>query len=204
MTSTDDQRWQAAWIERIRGGEDAAWRQLVQQFEGRLLAFARARLGDREAAEDIVQETLIGFYRSLPHFDAARPIESYLFQICAFKVTDHLRRSGRSVAETIRAGSNDSSSPAMDVAASGPAASSIARSAERRGQEETAVAAAIRSQIDKWQAAGDYTKLGCIELLFVSRMANKEVAERLGLTEQQVANYKSDFLARTRQLLSRG
>lgn len=203
MTNADDQHWQSAWIERIRSGDDAAWRQLVQQFEGRLLAFARARLTGREAAEDIVQETLIGFYRSLPHFDASRPIESYLFQICAFKITDHLRRGGRTVNELSGAEASETSGPTVDIADKGPAASSIARSAERRGQEEAAVAAAIGGQIEKWQSAGDYAKLGCIELLFVARMPNKEVAECLGLSEQQVANYKSDFLARTRQLLSR-
>ena len=34
-------------------------------------------------------------------------------------------------------------------------------------------------------------------------LANKEVAELLGISEQQVANFKFDFLARTRTLLKR-
>ena len=38
----------------------------------------------------------------------------------------------------------------------------------------------------------------CIELLFVRGRANKDVAELLDITEQQVANFKFDFLARLR------
>ena len=40
----------------------------------------------------------------------------------------------------------------------------------------------------------------CAELLFVRGWANKDVAEELAITEQQVANYKFDFIARLRTL----
>jgi RNA polymerase sigma-70 factor (ECF subfamily) len=43
----------------------------------------------------------------------------------------------------------------------------------------------------------------CAELLFVRGWANKEVAEHLTITEQQVANYKFDFIARLRTLIQR-
>ena len=38
-----------------------------------------------------------------------------------------------------------------------------------------------------------------MELLYVLGMANKLVADELDLTEQQVANFKSDFLQRLRK-----
>jgi RNA polymerase sigma-70 factor (ECF subfamily) len=37
----------------------------------------------------------------------------------------------------------------------------------------------------------------------VSGEANKDVAERLGISEQQVANFKFDFLARLRTLVKK-
>jgi RNA polymerase sigma-70 factor (ECF subfamily) len=43
----------------------------------------------------------------------------------------------------------------------------------------------------------------CAELLFVRGWANKDAAEELGITEQQVANYKFDFIARLRTLIKR-
>ena len=82
-------------IDRIRKGESDAWGDLIARYEGRLLAFVEGRVGRRAAAEDIVQETFVGFLTSLPNYDGKRPLESYLFSICAYKLTDHLRREGR-------------------------------------------------------------------------------------------------------------
>jgi RNA polymerase sigma-70 factor (ECF subfamily) len=42
-----------------------------------------------------------------------------------------------------------------------------------------------------------------MELLFVSGDANKDVAAALGITEQQVANFKFDFLDRLRTLVKK-
>ena len=80
---------EAALVEQIRAGNEAAWNQLIAQFEGRLLAFVESRLRRRDVAEDVVQETLIGFLTSLPNYDPARSLESYLFSIAAHKLTDH-------------------------------------------------------------------------------------------------------------------
>jgi RNA polymerase sigma-70 factor (ECF subfamily) len=80
-------------------------------------------------------------------------------------------------------------------------ASSIARSGERRGLEGEAVAAGIAEQIARWQAAGDWQKIECMELMFVLGWGNKQVAERLRLSEQQVANFKFDFLERLRKIV---
>ena len=44
-------------VEQIRGGNEAAWNELIARFEGRLLAFVESRLSRRDAAEDVVQET---------------------------------------------------------------------------------------------------------------------------------------------------
>ena len=61
-----------------------------------------------------------------------------------------------------------------------------------------ALAAAIGEQISRWQQRGDWEKVRCTELLFVRGWPNKEVADRLGISEQKVANHKFDFLARLR------
>ena len=82
-------------------------------------------------------------------------------------------------------------------------ASSIARSVERKRLEESAVRDAIAEQIARWKSGDSWVKLKCIELLFVRGMANKEVASLLELTEQQVANYKSDFQLRLRSIIKR-
>jgi RNA polymerase sigma-70 factor (ECF subfamily) len=189
-------------IERIRSGAEDAWGDLIARYEGRLLAFAESRLGRRAASEDIVQETFIGFLNSLPNYDGRRSLESYLFAICAYKLTDHLRREGRRPALPLSATSKTTGGD-WQLPGSDRRASSIVRSGERRHLEEEALAQALRDQTDHWKKRGDWTKLKCIELLFVRGWPNKQVALDLGISEQQVANFKFDFLARTRTMLRR-
>src|SRR6266478_5950349 len=82
-------------IQQIRQGDPRAWEGLIASYEGRLLAFVERRLRDRAASEDVVQETFIGFLNSLPNFDDRRELQTYLFTIASYKLTDHLRRTGR-------------------------------------------------------------------------------------------------------------
>ena len=65
--------------------------------------------------------------------------------------------------------------------------------------EEKSLVDALQYQVDRLRDRGDWIKLQCIELLFVGGWANKDVATELGLNEQQVANFKSDFLASLRK-----
>ncbi|MCA9232408.1 MAG: hypothetical protein KDA57_17295, partial [Planctomycetales bacterium] len=57
----------------------------------------------------------------------------------------------------------------------------------------------IAQQIERWRQVGDWQKIQCMELLYVVGLGNKFVATELGLSEQQVANFKSDFLDRLRK-----
>ena len=82
-------------------------------------------------------------------------------------------------------------------------ASSIARRVERKKMEEEAITEAIAMQVEKWKAKGDWDKLKCVELLVVRGLPNKDAADMLELTEQQVANFKFDFLSRLRTLIKR-
>ncbi len=183
-------------IQRIRAGGAEAWNELIERFEGRLLAFVEIRTGRREAAEDVVQETFIGFLTSLPNYDPRRSLESYLFSIAAHKLTDYLRREGRRPSLPLRP-SGGSTSP-WEPAGSARPASAILRSGERRQLEVRALAAALAEQIERCRQQGQWEKLCCLELLFVRGQSNKEVAGRLGISEQAVANDKFEFLARLR------
>ena len=199
MTATRDA--DSLLVERIRRGESDAWNDLIERYEGRLLAFVESRLGRRGPSEDIVQESFLGFLNSLPNYDGRRPLESYLFSICAYKLTDHLRREGRRPAVPLSSASD--SAGEWHVSDSARHASSIARSGERKSLEEKAIIDALAEQIDRWREKGEWTKLMCAELLFVRGWANKDVAEELNISEQQVANYKFDFIARLRTLIKR-
>jgi RNA polymerase sigma-70 factor (ECF subfamily) len=190
-------------VQQIRAGKPDAWNTLIGQYEGRLLSFVESRLRRRAASEDVVQETFIGFLTSLPNYDTRRPLESYLFSIAAHKLTDHLRREGRRPALPLSSTAQSSGGGAWDIPGRERPASSIARSGERRELEEEALAHGIGEQIEHWRQKRDWQKIKCLELIFVGGAANKDVAERLKITEQQVANFKFDFLTRLRSLVKR-
>ncbi|MBL8828483.1 MAG: sigma-70 family RNA polymerase sigma factor [Planctomycetaceae bacterium] len=186
-------------IAEIRAGNDRAWGELIDRYEGRLLAFVEARIGNRAAAEDVVQESLVGFLTSLPNYDGDRPLESYLFSIAAHKLTDHLRREGRRPA--IQLSSNESDEGEARVPGRDRPVSSLIRSSERRQLEEQAVIAALATILDGWRKRGDWQRIMCAELLFVAGWGNKQVAERLQLSEQQVANQKFELTERLRNAM---
>lgn len=183
-------------IQRIRQGEAEAWDELIARFEGRLLAFVETRLRNRAASEDVVQEAFVGFLTSLPNYDGGRPLESWLFSICAHKLTDHLRREGRRPTIPLASPRDDASH--WDVPGKARVASSLYRSGERRRLESGALIAALEEILARWRSRDDWEKIKVTELLFVRGLSNKDAAVQLGLSEQTVANHKFDFLAKLR------
>ncbi len=189
-------------VHRIRRGEAQAWEELIARYEGRLLAFVRARLRDRDQAEDIVQETLIGFLTSLPNYDESRSLETYLFTIATYKLTDFLRRQGRRPSIPLSAASNDPESQ-WQLRSPVHGASTVLGRREQQHLEEQALVAAMRQVLGHWRRRGDWEKIRCTELLFVRGLANKQAAAVLQLSEQTVANIKFEFLRKLKSEVRR-
>jgi RNA polymerase sigma-70 factor (ECF subfamily) len=135
----------------------------------------------------VVQETFIGFLNSLPHFDDRRELQTYLFTIASHKITDHLRRSGRHPLHTASDSSGDLLQQQFDHH---PAASSMARSHERRQLESAAIVQCLGSIIRQWKDRSEFIRLKVLELLWVKGWANRDAAAFLKISEQQVANYR--------------
>jgi len=176
-------------IRQVRDGDAAAWEQFIARYEGRLLAFANARLANRSLSEDIVQETFIGFLISLPNYDPSTPLESFLFAIAAHKLTDVLRRQGRRPTVPLFV-PDDGDGKSIEPVGSARRASSMMRSREDRTAEQTVVGRCLSGLIEQWLQNGEFERLQCVELLFVLGWPNRDVATFMGLSEQTVANHK--------------
>lgn len=84
-------------------GDAAAYRLFLDTISVRLRGYLRqmlARAGRREAseAEDVLQETLLALHLSRHTYDATSPVTAWAHAIARYKLVDHLRRSGRHVA----------------------------------------------------------------------------------------------------------
>jgi RNA polymerase sigma-70 factor (ECF subfamily) len=136
----------------------------------------------------------MGLLRSLPHYDSTRDLESYLFTIAAHKIRDHLRKGGRHPLSLL-GDLSESRAPAEPSARiRGP--SSLLASRERLEGEEARLASLLAEMLTQWMEKGDYRRIKCMELLFVAGWSNQDAAQQLGLTEQQVANYKFQMVER--------
>ncbi len=174
-------------VEQIRQGDPRAWELLITRYEGRLIAFVQRRLNDRSASEDVVQETFLGFLNSLPNFDERRELQTYLFTIASYKLTDHLRKTGRHPLQKASDGPEDVLHQKQDHR---PKASSVARGKEQRDLESEAVARSLGLLLEQWKSSGDFLRVKVLELLFVKGMPNRDVAALLKIGEQQVANIR--------------
>jgi len=100
----------------------------------------------------------------------------------------NLRREGRRPAIPLSTGGGSTGN--WELPGRARRASSIARSGERRGMEDVAVAEGIARQIERLRKSGHWKKIQCLELIYVAGRSNKMVAKELELSEQQVANFK--------------
>ncbi len=188
-------------IENVRQGDADAWQTVISRYEGRLLAFVDSRLRNRATSEDVVQEAFMGFLISLPNYDTRTRLETWLFSIAAHKLTDVLRREGRR--PTIPLLLVNSQGVSAEPAGRQRPASSLVRSRERRGGEEGVLRDSLQEMVRGWLKRGEYERLECMELLFVLGWANKEVARRLDISEQSVANHKHFVVSKLKEAAER-
>src|SRR5262245_20982297 len=135
-------------IRQIRAGDQRAWRQLIERYQGRLLAFARSRLGDGAEAEDALQETMLGFVSSLRHYDEERSLETYLFAILRYKIRESLERLRR--APELATGFDvDDDTPALADPATGETPSRIAARHELTRKAAGVIADVLRNLIEE-------------------------------------------------------
>ena len=76
-------------------GDDQAFSELFDIYFPRLFRFALRRVADEDAAEDIVQSTLIKALGSLASWRGEASLFTWLCTICRREVHDHWQRLGR-------------------------------------------------------------------------------------------------------------
>src|SRR4051794_3100135 len=80
-------------VRRCKEGSEAAYAELVRRHRTRLYTLAYRLLGDREAAEDVVQETFVAAFRAMDRFEPRPSLSAWLNTIL-------LRLAGKSAART--------------------------------------------------------------------------------------------------------
>jgi RNA polymerase sigma-70 factor (ECF subfamily) len=88
----EDAQVVAAYLE----GRERAFDELVDRYQKRLLNFVYRTIGDRERAEDLVQEVFIRVHRHLHRFDQTKKFSTWIYTIASNLAKNELRNRSRS------------------------------------------------------------------------------------------------------------
>src|SRR5690242_3961347 len=85
----------AAVVSAFLAGEERAFQELVERYQTRLLNFIYRTIGDREKAEDLVQEVFIRVYRHIHRFDRSKKFSTWVYTIASNLAKNELRNRSR-------------------------------------------------------------------------------------------------------------
>ena len=155
--------WELELRARLLAGEEAALRELYDQFSPMVYGLALRVTGDRTAAEDITQDVFVHVWERPSSFDPSRGrLRGWLATIAHHRAIDHLRRVKVRRRYTAVEGGQQPPPPSPEEAA---VAAAVA----------TRVRAAIRDLPDPQQAA--------VVLAYFEGKTFRQVAEILGVPE---------------------
>ena len=184
-------------IQAVQDGDQQAWREVIERYQGRLVSFARRMLTQRGDAEDLVQETFMGLLRSLPNYDSSRSLETYLFAILRNKLHDYFRKMDKGQRQSLDLLDLDDAPQAwLDP----ETPSRHVADQERIQDQRKALVTCLRQWVDKCRTQDRFQELIVVEMLMVLGLRNKEAAEDLDLSETAVAGIKFRVLEQWRKL----
>jgi RNA polymerase sigma-70 factor (ECF subfamily) len=93
-------------IERLRRGDEAAFSDMVSQYQNTLLRVALTYVSNRAVAEEVVQETWLGMLRGLESFEGRCTLKTWMFQILVNRAITRSQREARSVPFSALGGAN--------------------------------------------------------------------------------------------------
>ena len=91
LRNSDD----SAVVTAFLGGEERAFTELVERYQTRLLNFIYRTIGDRDRAEDLVQEVFIRVHRHLHRFDRSKKFSTWVYTIASNLAKNELRNRSR-------------------------------------------------------------------------------------------------------------
>ncbi len=192
-------------LEQIRRGSADGWAQLVERYEGRLLAFARGRLPRAAEAEDLVQETFISFLKALANFQEQAGLETYLFTICRNKIASWYRSRRLNVCllqDIVAEGNTEKASDPLGVIpADDLTASWYARRAEDHQTQRQVLAVALTELINHYKKSLNFRDLRIVEMLFYCQLRNRDIARHTEVSENHVALIKHRCLKQIHEQL---
>jgi RNA polymerase sigma factor (sigma-70 family) len=185
----------------IRQGDQDGWAQFLQRYQGRMIAFAKSQTNQRSDAEDLVQDTFIGFIRSLDNFRQESDLESWLFRILRRRIIDYYRSRGanKEVTACCVGDAGDGNLARDPIATATDPHSSPGAKVQREEQQQgdnLALSTALHSIIDRLKNDSNLRDLMIMEGLFYAGLKNRALSRLIALDEGRIAVIRHRMLKR--------
>lgn len=168
---------------RVRDGDEAAFRELVEKYQGRLVGILTHLVSDRETAEDLAQDVFLRVYRARERYQPTAKFSTWLFTITHNVASNSLRKSSRRKEINL---------------VSSPSGSMPVRPLEMMAKEKSGLMPArqlLNSEMEKVMLAaieqlGERQRIATMLSKFEG-MSYLEIGEAMGLTTQAVKSLLS-------------
>lgn len=179
----------ASMIERAKAGDPAAFEQMIDCYQRKVISTAWKMLGNREDARDAAQEVFLRVYKYLGAFRVDQDFAAWLYRIITNVCRDHMRRRGRpdqftSFEVEHELGNFDAHASNEDI-----------EGAAIRSQQHAMIVRALDTLSKKERAA--------IVLRDMEGLTTEEVARLLGSTQTTVRSHISSARAKIKKFRDR-
>jgi RNA polymerase sigma-70 factor (ECF subfamily) len=179
----------ASMIERAKAGDPAAFEQMIDCYQRKVISTAWRMLGNREDARDAAQEVFLRVYKYLGGFRVDQDFAAWLYRIIINVCRDQMRKRGRpdqftSFETEQELGNFDAQASSEDVEA-----------AAIRSQQQAMIAKALATLSKNERAA--------IVLRDLEGLTTEEVARVLGSSQTTVRSQISSARAKIKKFRDR-
>jgi RNA polymerase sigma-70 factor (ECF subfamily) len=76
----------------VREKDLERYAEIIERYQGKLFAYLYRLIGNKEEAEDLLQDVFIKAYKNLHSFDAERKFSSWIYRIAHNEAVNHIKR----------------------------------------------------------------------------------------------------------------
>lgn len=180
-------------VERLRAGEPAAFREMVERYQRDVYALAYDLCGNHHDAEDLSQEVFIKAFRAFGSFRADAQLGSWLYRIA---MNAHIDNKRRKPVQLVSIDAHLGDDPEQ------PAAERMVELAAESRPDRTAGAARFQADVERALSALSTQERSVFVLRHYHDMKIGEISESLSIAEGTVKSLLFRSMRKLRDRLS--
>ncbi len=98
---------------RVKNDDAAAFEQLVERYQGRVIRLMNSWVGNKDHAEDLAQEVFMRVYRSRKSYEPTAKLSTWLFRIANNLANNAVRDRSRRKEYQLKKGENTSTAAVL-------------------------------------------------------------------------------------------